>query len=255
MGPTRSRSRAPWPDGLNCFAHAARFSLAGAVAPAIRFRADGHAVSDIVAEHWERTAARISADATAAQVLLPGGRAPRAGEILPQSGAGDEPRDDRRRRRARDVRRHAAENDRGRHHAARRVPGRGRLRRAHLGLGRSDRHDVSRYTVYEMPPNSQGFVALEMLNILEGYDVAAMGHNSADYLHVLTEAKRIAFADRAPTWPTRARAGDRAADAALQGIRVRSAQPDRPAQGRSVRTGPACRSLTVIWGTRVPRRR
>ena len=53
-------------------------SLARAVAPAIRFARDGHAISDIVAEHWERTAARISADAPAAQVLLPGGRAPRA---------------------------------------------------------------------------------------------------------------------------------------------------------------------------------
>jgi gamma-glutamyltranspeptidase/glutathione hydrolase len=48
-----------------------------------------------------------------------------------------------------------------------------------------------------MPPSTQGFVALEMLNILEGFDLAAMGHNSADYLHVVAESKRIAFADRA----------------------------------------------------------
>ena len=53
------------------------------------------------------------------------------------------------------------------------------------------------FTLCEMPPNTQGFVALEMLNILEAYDVRQMGHNSADYLHVYTEAKRIAFADRA----------------------------------------------------------
>jgi gamma-glutamyltranspeptidase/glutathione hydrolase len=48
----------------------------------------------------------------------------------------------------------------------------------------------------EMPPSTQGFVALEMLNIMEGFDIAALGHNSADYLHVVSEAKRIAFADR-----------------------------------------------------------
>jgi gamma-glutamyltranspeptidase/glutathione hydrolase len=48
-----------------------------------------------------------------------------------------------------------------------------------------------------MPPNTQGFVALEMLNILEGFDVKAMGYNSAAYLHAFVEAKRIAFADRA----------------------------------------------------------
>ena len=52
------------------------------------------------------------------------------------------------------------------------------------------------YDLMEMPPSTQGFVALEMLNILEGFDIKAMGHNSADYLHVVTEAKRIAFADR-----------------------------------------------------------
>ena len=52
------------------------------------------------------------------------------------------------------------------------------------------------YEVLEMPPSTQGFVALEMLNIMEGFDVAAMGHNSADYLHLVAEAKKLAFADR-----------------------------------------------------------
>jgi gamma-glutamyltranspeptidase / glutathione hydrolase len=51
--------------------------------------------------------------------------------------------------------------------------------------------------VLEMPPSTQGFVALEMLNILEGFDIKSFGHNSADYLHAVTEAKKIAFADRA----------------------------------------------------------
>jgi gamma-glutamyltranspeptidase/glutathione hydrolase len=54
------------------------------------------------------------------------------------------------------------------------------------------------YEIIGMPPPSSGGVALvQMLNILEGYDLAAMGHNSADYLHVLTEAMRRAYADRA----------------------------------------------------------
>ena len=56
--------------------------------------------------------------------------------------------------------------------------------------------DYRGYTVYELPPNGQGLAALEMLNILEGYDVAGMGHNSPDYLHTLIEAKKAAFADR-----------------------------------------------------------
>jgi gamma-glutamyltranspeptidase/glutathione hydrolase len=53
------------------------------------------------------------------------------------------------------------------------------------------------HTVYELPPNNQGLAALQMLNILEGYDVKSLGHNSAEYLHLLVEAKKLAFVDRA----------------------------------------------------------
>jgi gamma-glutamyltranspeptidase/glutathione hydrolase len=53
------------------------------------------------------------------------------------------------------------------------------------------------YDVYELPPNGQGIAALQMLQILKGFDLQAMGHNSADYLHVMTEAKKLAFEDRA----------------------------------------------------------
>lgn len=53
------------------------------------------------------------------------------------------------------------------------------------------------YTVYELPPNGQGIAVLQMLNILEGYDLKSLGHNSADYLHLLVEAKKLAFEDRA----------------------------------------------------------
>ncbi len=53
------------------------------------------------------------------------------------------------------------------------------------------------YDVYELPPNGQGVSVLQMLNILEGFDVKKLGHNSADYLHLLVEAKKLAFEDRA----------------------------------------------------------
>jgi gamma-glutamyltranspeptidase/glutathione hydrolase len=53
------------------------------------------------------------------------------------------------------------------------------------------------YDVYELPPSGQGIAALQMLNILEGYDLAAMGHNSVDYLHVMAEAKKLVYEDRA----------------------------------------------------------
>ncbi|MBI3789651.1 MAG: gamma-glutamyltransferase [Gemmatimonadetes bacterium] len=51
------------------------------------------------------------------------------------------------------------------------------------------------YRLWELPPNNQGVAALEMLRILEPYDLKAMGHNSAAYLHHLIEAKKLAYAD------------------------------------------------------------
>jgi gamma-glutamyltranspeptidase / glutathione hydrolase len=56
--------------------------------------------------------------------------------------------------------------------------------------------DYRGYTVYELPPNGQGITALEMLNILEGYDIPDLSRNNPDYLHLLIEAKKIAFHDR-----------------------------------------------------------
>jgi gamma-glutamyltranspeptidase/glutathione hydrolase len=53
------------------------------------------------------------------------------------------------------------------------------------------------YDIWELPPNGQGTAALQMLNILEGYDIASMGFGSTEYLHVLAEAKKLAFEDRA----------------------------------------------------------
>jgi gamma-glutamyltranspeptidase/glutathione hydrolase len=51
------------------------------------------------------------------------------------------------------------------------------------------------YRLWELPPNSQGIAALEMLRLLEPYDLEAMGHNSVEYLHHLIEAKKLAYAD------------------------------------------------------------
>ncbi|GAB3164851.1 gamma-glutamyltransferase [Telluribacter humicola] len=53
------------------------------------------------------------------------------------------------------------------------------------------------YDVWELPPNGQGIAALQMLNILEGFDLKAAGFGSADYLHLLAEAKKLAFEDMA----------------------------------------------------------
>ena len=53
------------------------------------------------------------------------------------------------------------------------------------------------YDVWELPPNGQGIAALQILNILEGYDIKGMGFGSKEYIHTFTEAKKLAFEDRA----------------------------------------------------------
>jgi gamma-glutamyltranspeptidase / glutathione hydrolase len=52
------------------------------------------------------------------------------------------------------------------------------------------------YTVYETPPVSQGFILLEELNLASGFDLRAIGHNSVNAIHLMVEAKKLAFADR-----------------------------------------------------------
>ena len=53
------------------------------------------------------------------------------------------------------------------------------------------------YDVWELPPNGQGIAALQILNILEGFDIQKMRFGSAEYIHHFVEAKKIAYADRA----------------------------------------------------------
>ena len=53
------------------------------------------------------------------------------------------------------------------------------------------------FDVWELPPNGQGIAALQILNILEQYDISNMGHNSAEYIHIFTEAKKLVYEDRA----------------------------------------------------------
>jgi gamma-glutamyltranspeptidase/glutathione hydrolase len=53
------------------------------------------------------------------------------------------------------------------------------------------------YNIWELPPNGQGIATLQILNILEGFDIASMGFGSSEYIHLFTEAKKLAYEDRA----------------------------------------------------------
>jgi gamma-glutamyltranspeptidase/glutathione hydrolase len=171
--------------------------LARALEPAIAYARDGFPVSEIVATQWKEVESLLAQDPAAAATFLPGGRAPAAGEVFrnPRLAATLE------------------EIARGGRDAFYRGPiaraigadmkrRNGLLSEADLAAHQSNWIDpistkYRGYDVLELPPNTQGIVALEMLNILEGFDLKPLGHNSAAYLHTLVEAKRIAFADRA----------------------------------------------------------
>ncbi len=171
-------------------------ALKAALAPAIAYARDGFPVAEIVARQWADAVGVVSEHAAAA-VFLPNGGAPAHGAIFRNPDLartleqiGEAGRD------AFYTGRIAAAIV-----AAVRQGG-GFLTEADLAGHVSDwvepiRTSYRGFELCEMPPNTQGFVALEMLNILEGYDIASTGHNSAEYLHLLVEAKRIAFADRA----------------------------------------------------------
>ncbi len=173
-------------------------TLARALEPAIGYARDGFAVSEIIATQWKDGRDRSwRSDPAAAATFLPGGHAPCAGDVFRNPRLASTL--DAIARGGRDAfyRGPIAQGDRRRHEQARRPAHRRRLRRESPRLDVDPISTTYRgYDVLELPPNTQGVVALEMLNILEGFDLKALGHNSAAYLHLLVEAKRIAFADR-----------------------------------------------------------
>jgi gamma-glutamyltranspeptidase/glutathione hydrolase len=171
--------------------------MAKAVAPAIEYAKNGYAVSEIISGQWKASEKKLAADPVTAATFLPNGHPLQPGEIfanphlaatLQQIAAGGRDafyKGPIARAILADMKRRDGlldERDFNEHRADWVAP----ISTTYRG-----------YDVYEMPPNTQGFVVLEMLNILEGLDVKSMGHNSDAYLHALVEAKRIAFADRA----------------------------------------------------------
>ena len=171
-------------------------SLAEALAPAIRLAEEGFPVSPIIAGQWAVEVEKLRQDEGArATYLMDGRRAPRAGEWFRNPDF------------ARTLRL-VAEEGPGAFYGGKlgqRIVGRVRELGGFLTLDDLKQHKVEwvkpiaaefqGYRLYELPPNGQGIAALEMLRILDPYDLRAMGHNSAHYLHHLVEAKKLAFAD------------------------------------------------------------
>ncbi|MEE2637742.1 MAG: gamma-glutamyltransferase [Acidobacteriota bacterium] len=172
------------------------YSLAQALAPAIRYARDGYPVAEVVARQWQDETATLAADPTTAAALLPGGHAPAAGERFscPALATSLETL-------ASDGRDALYDGPLG-HAIARDITERGGWLtasdfRTHLSEWVEPiRGLYGEVELLELPPNTQGFVALEALNIVRHDNLSQLGHNTPAYLHLMLEALAMAFVDR-----------------------------------------------------------
>ena len=184
-------------DGWETLLHKyGTMSLAQVLKPAIEHAAKGFPVSEIIAADWEHSLAKLKAHPDTAWTYLKDGRAPKMGEIFIQpnlaitlqkiaiGGSDAFYRGDLAREIVSSLQKLGGQltlKDFADHHSTWVKP----VSTTYRGV-----------ELFELPPNGQGIAALEMLNILEGFDLKSLGHNSAEYLHLLVEAKKLAFADR-----------------------------------------------------------
>ena len=172
-------------------------SLAQLLEPSIRYAEDGFPVTEVLAGYWRGSEEKLLKYPDAAQTYLPNGQAPRAGEVFKNPNL------------ARSYRALAQDGRDGYY----------KSRIAHEIVAFSARSgglfseqdfadhtstwvepvstNYRGYDVWEIPPPGQGIAALQMLNLLEGYDLKALGPRSADYWHLFLESKKLAYADRA----------------------------------------------------------
>ena len=170
-------------------------TLAQALQPAIGYARDGFPVSPIIAAQWANETKFLQRDSAAAATFLPGGHAPKAGEWFRNPDLA---------RTLQDI----SEKGIGTFYGG--ALGQRIVARISALGGFITLDDLKKnaptwvtpisvpfrgYRVWELPPNNQGIAALEMLRILEPYDLKSMGQNSATYLHYLIEAKKLAYAD------------------------------------------------------------
>jgi gamma-glutamyltranspeptidase/glutathione hydrolase len=174
-----------------------RLPMQDVLAPAIRYARDGFPVSEVIAHYFAINRDRIGQYKGFAETFMPGGDVPKKGEMF---------------RNPRLANTYAAIAEKGRDEFykgdiaskidAYMTEQGGLLRYEDLAAHKSEwvtpvSINYRGWDVYELPPNGQGIAALQILNLLEGYDIAAMGFGSAEYIHTLVEAKKLAFEDRA----------------------------------------------------------
>ncbi|GBD36120.1 Gamma-glutamyltranspeptidase [bacterium HR36] len=172
-------------------------SLAELLAPSIRYAEDGFPVPEVIAGYWQSATPLLKRTPEASKTFLIQGRPPRPGELFRNPYLARTYRE-------------LAEKGRDAFYKGRiaqeivafseRVGGLFTLRdfQDHTSEWVEPVSTTYRgYQVWELPPPGQGIAVLQILNILEGYDLKSLGPNSADWWHLFIEAKKLAYADRA----------------------------------------------------------
>ncbi len=174
-----------------------KLPLSAVLAPAVRYAREGAPVSELVAYYWDRSVPILSKfDGFTAQMTIDG-RAPKTGELWRNANLANLLEKIGKAGRAAF---YAGETARTIEEYMRAQGG--FLTAADLAAHHSDwvepvSTNYRGYDVWEIPPPGQGIAALQILNILEGFDVKPMGFGSVEYVHAFVEAKKLAFEDRA----------------------------------------------------------
>ncbi len=165
--------------------------------PAINYAKEGFPVSELIAYYWKRNADRLKEFEGFAEIYMPNGKAPAKGEIFKNPYLAN-------------TLELIAKNGRDEFYKgsiAKAIDdymkrNGGFLSYDDLAVHKSEwiepvSSSYRGYDVWELPPNGQGIATLQILNILEQYDIKSMGFGSAEYMHLFIEAKKLAFEDRA----------------------------------------------------------
>ena len=174
-----------------------RLPMADLLAPAISYAEQGFPVTQFIANLWEENVESRQEFAGVKEIYMPGGAAPKTGDIFRNPNLANTYK-----KIAAGGRDAFYKGDIAKTIDAYMAEHGGFLTVEDLAKHTSEwvtplAINYRGYDVYELPPNGQGIVALQMLNILEGYDLRSMGFGSAQYLHTLIESKKVAYEDRA----------------------------------------------------------
>lgn len=174
-----------------------KLSMKKILAPTIVYAREGFPVTEIIAYGWQRNASVLQQYPGFKETFMPGGRTPRKGEIFKNPRLADTLE-----KIARDGRDVFYKGELARKMDAFMKKVDGFLSYEDFASHTSEwvepvSTNYRGYDVWELPPNGQGIAALQILNIMEGYDIAGMGFGSPDYIHHFVEAKKLAFEDRA----------------------------------------------------------